>query len=363
MALDTTALRYLEAITEETNQVFYAYDIDSKKFLMLTPAFEAIWHKRRKSVMENGDMLLKTIHPADQQHIQAAHQDLVQGRTDSIEMEFRILLRGKTERWICVKSRLLPDDMVLIGYANDITEQKAYNDYLKKFSDKKNTILNIISHDLAAPLAMINNVSSLLEADIKSTGNAEMHQLIGLIEKCSKYGLQFIHEFINQEFMESATVELIRRRVDLVKVFRDSMEEYQFKQQMLNKTFTFQPATESIYMEVDDNKFMQVVNNLISNALKFTPDGGEISVALEEKAASVLITVADTGVGIPEKYHATLFEKFTQARRSGIKGEPSVGLGMSIIKTIVEWHQGKIWFESEVNKGTTFYIEIPKIAR
>ena len=67
----------------------------------------------------------------------------------------------------------------------------------------------------------------------------------------------------------------------------------------------------------------------------------------------------DTGVGIPEKFHEKLFEKFSTARRTGLKGEPSVGLGMSIIKTIIEWHEGKIWFESQQNKGTTFYIEIP----
>jgi len=83
-------------------------------------------------------------------------------------------------------------------------------------------------------------------------------------------------------------------------------------------------------------------------------------VAVKERANTVLVTVADTGIGIPEKYHATLFEKFTRARRPGIKGEPSVGLGMSIIKTIVEWHKGKIWFESAENKGSTFYIELPK---
>ncbi len=105
---------------------------------------------------------------------------------------------------------------------------------------------------------------------------------------------------------------------------------------------------------------MQVINNLISNALKFTPEGGSITVNVEESDRSVLISVADTGIGIPKKYHATLFDKFSQARRTGLKGQHSTGLGMSIIKTIVDWHQGKIWFNSEENKGTTFYVELPK---
>jgi two-component system sensor histidine kinase VicK len=74
----------------------------------------------------------------------------------------------------------------------------------------------------------------------------------------------------------------------------------------------------------------------------------------------VLITIQDNGIRIPAHLQEGLFEKFTKARRPGLRGEESVGLGMSIIKTIVEWHQGKIYFESEENKGSTFYIELPR---
>ena len=105
---------------------------------------------------------------------------------------------------------------------------------------------------------------------------------------------------------------------------------------------------------------MQVLTNLISNALKFTPDMGNISITLTDQDKDILITVRDTGVGIPKDLQPYLFEKFTRAGRPGIKGEPSIGLGMSITKTIIDWHNGQIWFESEENKGTTFYIKIPK---
>ncbi|RZK35204.1 MAG: ATP-binding protein, partial [Hymenobacter sp.] len=104
----------------------------------------------------------------------------------------------------------------------------------------------------------------------------------------------------------------------------------------------------------------QAVNNLISNAIKFTRDGSSITLSLEERPEKVMIIVSDNGIGIPERFHAALFDKFSPAGRTGLNGEPSVGLGMSIIKTIVEWHEGRIWFESEETKGTTFYIEIAK---
>jgi two-component system sensor histidine kinase VicK len=113
-------------------------------------------------------------------------------------------------------------------------------------------------------------------------------------------------------------------------------------------------------VEADEVKFMQVINNLISNAIKFTHDGGIITIRIEEKKNLILISIQDNGIGIPEHLQDGLFEKFTKARRPGIKGEPSVGLGMSISKTIVEWHKGRMWFESKEHKGTTFYIELPK---
>ncbi|KQS36369.1 sensor histidine kinase KdpD [Pedobacter sp. Leaf194] len=105
---------------------------------------------------------------------------------------------------------------------------------------------------------------------------------------------------------------------------------------------------------------MQVINNLISNSLKFTPDGGNIDIYIQENKRNIVVSVADNGIGIPKKHHAALFDKFTSARRSGLKGEQSTGLGMSIIKAIVDWHNGNIWFESEEKKGTKFFIELPK---
>ena len=360
MTFDNSTFSFFPTLSERSDTVFFAYDIAAKRFTYLNPAFERIWRKTRKSTMDNPATLLKTIHPEDKSHVQAAYQELLEGTLLS-EVEFRIKLRNHTERWICVKPTLQEEPAVIMGCAHDITEQKEYNNYLKKFSDKKNSILNILSHDLAGPLGNIQSLSNLLASDIKAGNMEEIENIIHIIQRSSKYGMQLIQEFIKQEFLESADTEVIKRRIDLVAVLKESLEEYQKNQQITGKTFHFLPGSEPLYLELDDNKFMQVINNLISNAIKFTPDGGEITVALEEKEDTVLIKIADTGIGIPGKYHATLFEKFTTARREGIKGEPSVGLGMSIIKTIVEWHQGHIWFESEVNKGTTFYIEIPKI--
>ncbi len=353
-------LYYLEILAKSTRQIIFAYDIAANHFIFLNPAFEKIWGRTRKSIMANPVSLLKNIHPEDKTYVQKIHQDLLQGELIP-DFEFRITLRNGSERWLCLKPLLLEDEQVFIGSADDITGSKEYNNTLKKFSDKKNSILNILSHDLAGPLAMIQSLTKVLNEDLQSHTNQEVHRLVELIERSSRQGTQMLQEFLKQEFLESANTELIKRRVDLVGALKELLADYLQTPLKLGKTFSLEAGTDPIYVDLDDNKFMQVINNLISNALKFTPDGGKIAVRVEDKEGAVMIQVADTGVGIPAKYHASLFDKFTKARRPGIKGEPSVGLGMSIIKTIVEWHHGQIWFESQENKGTTFFIQIPKI--
>lgn len=148
--------------------------------------------------------------------------------------------------------------------------------------------------------------------------------------------------------------------MNLTARLKEVIEQYQQSEKKIKKVFRLHAAQPDIYLPIDDLKLMQAINNLLSNAIKFTPAGGVITLSLEEQKETVLIKVEDNGIGIPGKYQDCLFDKFTPARRPGLLGKPSVGLGMSITKAIVEWHQGRIWFRSEEGKGTIFYIELPK---
>lgn len=188
-----------------------------------------------------------------------------------------------------------------------------------------------------------------------------MKKWLSLIEQISKKSVLMIQEFVKKEFVESVGVALVKKRTNLTPIFISTAEEYQQKENELGKAFRLNISDEQIFVEIDESKFFQAVNNLIFNAIKFTTDGGTITLSLQGQGETVLISVADNGIGIPKKYHEYLFERYNEARRVGLKGEPSVGLGMSIIKTIVDWHNGKVWFESEENKGSTFYIEIASL--
>jgi len=200
-----------------------------------------------------------------------------------------------------------------------------------------------------------------LPAESPEASDSVRH-LLHLMERTCADGVNLIRDFVDHEFMESAEVELKRERADLVAWLGTLLVEYQRSEWHTHLQFEYTAAEQPIYVSYDINKFQQVINNLISNAIKFTPDGGHISVSVHHRGNQAIVTVADTGIGIPAQLQAQLFDRFTKARRPGLRGEKTNGLGMSIIRMIVALHQGHITFESTEGQGTTFTITLPALS-
>ena len=124
-------------------------------------------------------------------------------------------------------------------------------------------------------------------------------------------------------------------------------------------TFYLSPKSERGNVKISKEKFSRVIENLFSNALKFSRNGDTVTLSVKTSENNVIISVADTGIGIPSELHDKIFDQYTKAGRQGTAGEKTIGLGMSIAKKLVEQHHGTLWFESEPEKGTTFYIKLP----
>lgn len=344
MSQQNNSFDFLSALSQRIDLLIFAYEVDSHQIIYLNPAFEQVFGQKKES-FTRPDALRETVHPEDQEYVIEVYEDLLKGEIKK-RSEFRILLADKTERWLRVKPFLLQEDgkRVIAGVAEDITDFKRFADIEQKFSAKKNAILHILSHDLAGPLGQIQALSSLVATRVKSYRDEDINKVLEIITQTSKGSLRLLKDFIEQEFLESTEANLVKGRVNMVERLQEIVTQYQDTQQSTNISFELVSSDPSIYAGVDTVKFFQVINNLISNAVKFTKDDGRITIGVEDKEQEnkVLITVADNGIGIPKKYHGSLFDKFTKARRPGLRQEPSTGLGMSIIKTIVEWHKGKI---------------------
>jgi two-component system sensor histidine kinase VicK len=353
---------FFQDFVENLHQVFFVYDPAAQQVVFVNTAYEQLLGGTRDQVNQELPNLLARLHPDDQPYLANCWRRWQRGRLEEKEIEFRVLNLDGTEKWFQLKphrQQTGPDQGLLGGFLNEITSQKEYMANADKFNAKKNATLEILSHDLAGPFNMLQQLAEYMGEQVYSLQNENLNEMIRIMQTTCRESVDLIRDFVDQEFLDSANVELKMERIDIVERTQQMMESYEQSESLVAKHFQLIAPQAPIYISLDVNKFMQVLNNLLSNAVKFTPDGGHITVSVEQGIDNVRFTVADDGIGIPRNLHAGLFDRFTKARRPGLRGEKTTGLGMSIIKTIVRLHKGRIWFESEEGKGSTFYIELP----
>lgn len=231
----------------------------------------------------------------------------------------------------------------------------ALND-LEEADNEKDRILKAVSHDMRSP---INSSLALIDLLSGSADNLsdEQREFLGMIKKSNENALNLTRDLLevatlNSEQLEKTTVNLsvaIAERIQLLK----------YKAAEKSQTLEFATDSSAVIAEVNEEKILRVLNNLVTNAIKFSPVSGLINVSLSVNADTAVLKVKDNGIGIPAHMQASVFDIFSEAKRFGTKGEQPFGLGLSICKQIVEAHQGKIWLESEEGRGTTFFVSIP----
>ncbi|MFD2144908.1 PAS domain-containing sensor histidine kinase [Mucilaginibacter antarcticus] len=329
------------------------FDLTLNRFTYLAGDIKLFGIKQDATV----DSILSAIHKDDIPYLEQQFIALLNNSFNG-SLEFRILLND-LYRTLRVTPFVLQsaDTKTIIANIIDVTDEVNNRYVIEKFANKKNAILTMLSHDLRGPLSIGKMVAQSLSTatdDVKVKGQSQN------LVKILKQALDLVNDLISREETDTITVELVKKRIDIATKLKEYIEEIRLSEDALHRTILYSSSDETIYAHIDEAKFMQIINNLVSNALKFTRDGDIISLTVEEKEDSVQFIFSDTGVGIPEQFHTELFEKFTPARRKGLNGEPSIGIGLSIVKTIVDWHGGIIKVNSEENKGTTFYLELPK---
>ena len=350
-------------LLEENPLLFFTYSVSTGQILYVNEAYERMFAPgRRETATADLPWLLSCLPAEDQQYALGCFAELAHG-----ELHDDLLLRMQATpeaplRWLSVRAHrsVATDGQVLLcGTVQDVTVEQEYTRNADKFMAKKNTTMEILSHDLAGPFNMLQQLAVFFQEKTEPLHDPQLEKLVQVMQDTCRDSVNLIREFVDSEFVESANVQLKRARVDLTASLRQVMETYQQAERLVAKNFSFRSTPDQIYIELDNNKFMQVINNMLSNAIKFTREGGHIAVTVEQHPDHVLVTVADNGIGIPERLQPVLFERFTKARRPGLRGEKTTGLGMSIIQSLVRLHDGTIWFESQENVGTTFYIKLP----
>lgn len=231
------------------------------------------------------------------------------------------------------------------------------NAELERLNQEKNRFLGMAAHDLRNPLHAILNYVDFLMSDYPITTEQRI-EFLGVIRSSSEFMSQLIDDLLDVAVIESGQLKLDYSAVDLNALAREvtAMNQTLASRKQIQIELTMDPFPA---MVLDRTKISQVLNNLISNAVKFSEPASEVKVQLQREDGSVLISVQDHGPGIAADELANLFRPFQRGRARGTAGEKSTGLGLMIVKRIVEGHGGQIWVESRLGEGSTFYVRLP----
>jgi two-component system sensor histidine kinase VicK len=354
--MDKISLLMFEML-EHDARVCFAFDLSSRTLLYVNNAFKSFFNSDHSYFSLYH--LLTYIDKDDRKRLLIRLLQMKAG--DSLhDIEVRVIMSEQNRYWIKLNLHLNARSIrpILTGYFEDISAYKAENRRLSEYASSRNAISNILAHDLAGPLGNIQMFSNFIKQELSSSDSSDIQELVEDIEEISKQSLNLIRNYVDGEYLETGRKEITRKLTELVQPLSKIIESYRQSSSSAHLDISFSSSHREIYVLVDELKFLQAIGNLMSNAVKFTPNGGKIHLEIIKKPNAVLIRLQDTGIGIAKKYHSTLFEKFNGARRPGLKGQPTVGLGMSVIKTIIDWHEGSIWLDSEENVGTTFFVEL-----
>ncbi|WP_406824054.1 ATP-binding protein [Pedobacter sp. KACC 23697] len=339
---------------------YFIFNYRSQNFSYLNKSLSTIWALNSDDVLNHPELLLERVHPEDLTHVMSCYKECLEEDGEN-KYEFRLLFPDR-EKYVRVIVFSVTDGAVkyLVGTVEDTTVERHNKIHIEQINARKNITLEVLAHDLKEPLGMMKLIASSMKEGIAQTGDERMINSLAFIHDMCERNLLLVRSMVNREFLKSSVVEISKERADLVWELRDVVRFYKRSKLGKMKHIKFTSSAEQIYLRLDSMKFLQVINNLISNSIKFTADYGHINLHAEEYENTVLITVSDDGIGIPEELQAGLFSHLPETLRPGLKGEESGGFGMGIIKAIVDLHQGKIWFKSKIGVGTTFYIELPK---
>ena len=232
------------------------------------------------------------------------------------------------------------------------------NANLKDLNATKDKFFSIISHDLKSPFNAILGFSSMLLAKHNSFNRSEREEAIKYMNTSAESAFKLLENLLTWSKSQSGKMEYSPKRLNLSHSVSETIGNLQGQADEKGITI-INNVLDNINLFADENMLSMVLRNLISNALKFTYKGGVVSIKAQRRIEDILVSVSDTGVGIPEETLSKLFNLSENISTKGTNDEKGTGLGLILCKEFVEQHSGNIWAESEIGKGTTFYFTIP----
>src|SRR5688572_5945324 len=320
------------------------------------------------------ESFLRVVHPDDRSEVEALFASL-QTQTMRYEKEFRVVRHDGTVEWISAQGRSIGESgssSRMMGVVRNITEQTIAAEELAKVYDRekrardeaeeanraKDFFLAFVSHELRSPLNAILGWSKILLT--KQIDDDTRRNALETIERSARLQTKLINDLVDSARVASGKLRLEFHPTNFCEIVRATYQAQKPSAEAHSLNFTFDTNCDEVIVFGDAGRLQQVLTNLISNAIKFTPDGGSIAVTVRKGEETVSVHVRDTGQGISSEALPNIFRQFSQADIGRPRNNSGLGLGLSIVKILVAKHGGNVHALSEgVGKGAEFVVTLP----
>jgi PAS domain S-box-containing protein len=339
----------------------------------ISPQIESVLGFSQNEWMTGARLWRDRILPEDRQIALDAEQQLLAGDRH-MQCEYRILGRDDAVIWIREEAEPLLADSghprFMQGVMYDITEQKQAearlmtaletekeaSSRLRSLHEMQNSFLQAVSHDLRTPLTTILAGSLTLARDDGAIPPAEAKDMLGRMAANAQKLHRLLTNLLDLDRMSRGVVEPNRHMVDLTSLMVGVLDELEDDSHPISVT-----TTTPVFADVDAAHCERIVENLVTNAIRYTPPGTQIWCSAEDVGDGALITVEDAGPGVPAELREAIFEPFRQGSET-IKHSPGVGVGLSLVARFAELHRGRAWVEERVGGGASFKVHLPHFA-
>lgn len=267
---------------------------------------------------------------------------------------------GASQREQATRDNRLYDDLSRLNNELSTLQRELFrkNAELAALNAIKSELLGMAAHDLRSPLGVILNYSDFLEAEAGPLLDEQQRAFIATIKRTSRFMLGLVDDLLDVSTIEAGRLQLDRQPTDLAALVAGNVALNAVLSARKGISVAFEPAAATT-LSIDASRIEQVLNNLIGNAVKFSNPGSSVKVRLATADGVATVSVSDQGPGIGAGDLSKLFKMFSRATARGTAGEKSSGLGLAIVRRVVEAHGGRIWVDSEIGQGSTFQFTLP----
>lgn len=255
---------------------------------------------------------------------------------------------------LLVSSMMVNEKKMLVAIIRDITERK-------KIEKLKNEFISVVSHELRTPLTSIRGALTLLLSGNLGKFDENASKFLQIANNNCDRLLNLINDILDIEKIEAGKMNFNMTHVNIDTLVRDSINNNQMYGAKYNVKIGLRNTVKNVIVNADPDRLMQVLNNLISNAVKFSPTSGKVEIDVTLVNEVVRVAVIDKGAGISDEFKSKIFQKFSQADSSSARKTGGTGLGLNITKAMIEKMGGSINFVSKANQGTIFYFDLPTV--